>query len=184
VGTRFENGASLIVWHNRYFERLDEPFRVQGVQIDPGAYHFWDSRVSFSSNRASRLYASVAYAPQTYYDGDRSDMSMTLGFRVNSRLSTEGGLSRNDVDLPNGAFTSNIGSLRVDYAISPNMTLRTLSQYNSLTEQWSTSARFHYIYRPGSDFYIVYDELRRDPTGLSEFRQRNLILKMTYLVSR
>ncbi len=184
LGTRFDNGASIIIWHNRYFERLDEPFRVQGVLIDPGAYHFWDSRISLSSNRANRFYASVGYSPQTYWGGDRTDTSLTLGFRVNSRLSTEGGLSRNEVDLPAGAFTSNIGSLRVDYAISPTMTLRTLSQYNSLTEQWSTSARFHYIYRPGSDFYVVYDELRRDPTGLSEYRQRNLILKMTYLLSR
>jgi len=181
---RFNNGTYIVVWWNSNFERLDETFRVQGVDIPAGAYEFWDARVSVSSNPARRVYTTLAWSPQTFYDGDRVDYNGTLGFRVNSNLSLQGSFTRNDVDLPRGSFVSDIGAVRVDYAISPNMTLRSLTQYNSLTDQWSTSARFHYIYRPGSDFFVVYDELRRDPTGLSEYRQRNLTLKMTYLLSR
>ena len=67
------------------------------------------------------------------------------------------------------------------------MSFRSITQYNSLSEQWSTSARFRYIYRPGSDIYVVYDEVRRDPAGIptqSEFRNRQLLIKMTYLFSQ
>ena len=70
------------------------------------------------------------------------------------------------------------------------MTLRTLTQRNSLTDQWSTAVRFNYIYRPGSDIYIVYDELRRDDyqdgryNEFASFRERQLIVKVTYLFSR
>ena len=64
------------------------------------------------------------------------------------------------------------------------MTLRTLTQYNSSTQQWSTSARFNCIYRPGSDLYIVYDEVRRDTLGLAEFRDHQIIVTFTYLSSR
>ena len=44
---------------------------------------------------------------------------------------------------------------------------------------------FRYIYRAGSDLYIVYDEVRRDVNGIpvDEFRDRRLIIKATYLVS-
>ena len=62
--------------------------------------------------------------------------------------------------------------------------------YNSLTDEWSTSARLNYIYRPGSDIYLVYDELlvyyelRRDGPGLEWIRDRRLLLKFTYLLSR
>ena len=77
-----------------------------------------------------------------------------------------------------------LGSIRVDYALSPKMTMRTLTQYNSLSDQWSSSVRFNYIYRPGSDIYIVYDDVRRDPTGLSEIRDRQILVKFTYLLSR
>ena len=53
------------------------------------------------------------------------------------------------------------------------------------TSPWSTSARLRSIYRPGSDLYIVYDEVRRDINGIpiEEFRDRRLIIKATYLLS-
>jgi hypothetical protein len=88
------------------------------------------------------------------------------------------------VDLAGGSFTADLASFRIDYALSPTMTLRTLTQYNSLTDEWSTSARLNYIYRPGSDIYLVYDELRRDGPGLEWVRDRRLLLKFTYLLSR
>lgn len=185
LGTRLENGAYINIWYNDYFEQLDEPFAVRSdVVIAPGAYRFGEWRFSFSSNPSRRLYHSVSYSPQTFFDGRRTDIDLRLGVRVTSQLATEGGYSRNDVDLPAGAFTVDIGSIRVDYALSPNMTLRALAQYNSSTHQWSTSVRFNFIYRPGSDLYIVYDEVRRDVPGLAEFRDRQLILKFTYLLSR
>ena len=79
-----------------------------------------------------------------------------------------------------------LGALRVDYTFSPTLSLRTLSQYNSSSDQWSTSARLRYIYRPGSDIYVVYDEVRRDVNGIpvrEEFRDRRLIIKATFLLS-
>jgi hypothetical protein len=197
VGTRFENGAYLNVFFNHFFERLDEPFRVarvtengqtRNVTIEPGKYSFGELNLMFTSNPARRLYYTLQYSPQQFYDGDRTDMSTRLGLRVTNRLATEAGLSRNDVDLPAGAFKADVGSLRIDYAISPSMTLRTVTQYNSSTDQWSTSARFNWIYRPGSDIYIVYDDVRREipgqPPGLTDFSDKQLIIKFTYLLSR
>ena len=197
VGTRFENGAYLNVFFNHYFERLDDPFRVaritengqtRNVTIEPGKYSFGELNVMFNSNPARRVYYTLQYSPQQFYDGDRTDMSTKLGVRVSSRLATEAGLSRNDVDLPAGAFKADVGSLRVDLALSPNMTLRTVTQYNSSTDQWSTSGRFNWSYRAGSDIYIVYDDVRREipgqPPGLTDFSDKQLIIKFTYLLSR
>jgi len=189
VGTRFTNGAYLNLWHNRYFERIDTPFRVGGVQIGAGDYSFYDFAVMFNSDPSRRLFYRMSWQPQTFYGGDRTDLSASVGLRVTSQLATEAGLSRNDVDLPNGSFKADIGTLRVDYAFSPQVSLRTLTQYNSLSEQWSTSARLRWIFRPGSDIYVVYDEVRRDipnaidPLLVDEFRDHQLTLKMTYLFS-
>lgn len=193
VGTRFQSGAYLNVWYNRYFERLDEPFRVaSGVSVDPGKYNFGDWQVSFRSNPSDRFTYNASWSPQTFWDGNRTDYSVGAGLRVTDQLATNLSFSRNEVDLPAGEFDVNLGSLQLDYALSPAMSLRTLTQYNSQTEQWSTSARFRYIYRPGSDLYIVYDEVRRDirdqgtgpnPLPTQDFRDRRLIVKATYLLS-
>jgi len=181
VGSRWDNGSTFIVWYNDYLERLDEPFAVRpGVVVPAGDYTFGEWRLWYMSNRAARVYGSLIWSPQDFFDGTRTDTSVDLGVRLSSRLSTEAGLSRNDVELPAGAFTANVASFRVDYALSPDMLLRSLTQYNSLAEQWSSSVRFRYTYRPGSDFYVVYDNLRRD--GLLEVRDHQLILKATYLM--
>jgi hypothetical protein len=78
----------------------------------------------------------------------------------------------------------NLGILRLDYAISPKMTVRSLSQYNSSTRQFSSSVRYNFIFRPGSDLYVVYDGLQGSLPGRPEARSQQLVMKMTYLMSR
>jgi hypothetical protein len=187
-GTVFDNGAYLNIFYNRNYERLDEPFIVRkGVTIVPGAYRYGQLRLSFNSNQARRVYYNLMLAPQTFFDGTRVDMNATLGARVTNQFSAQASYTRNDIDLSAGEFKVHLAAFRVDYALSPTLTLRTLTQYNSLSDQWGTSARLRYTYRPGSDIYVVYDEVRRDPTdptGLLEFRDRRLMLKASYLLSR
>ena len=189
LGTQLDSGARINIIYNRRFERLDNPFRVASdVVIDPGEYRFYDLRLSYNSDPSRVFTYSVSYGPQTFYDGDRTDMSLRAGVRVTDQLATSARFSRSDISLPVGAFTADIGSFQVDYAFSPAISLRTLTQYNSSTDQWSTSARFRYIYRPGSDIYIVYDDVRQDtniPVSpfLEEFRDRQLLIKVTYLLS-
>jgi hypothetical protein len=187
LGVHFENGARLTFWLNRWFERLDEPDQLgNGREIPAGEYRFKDFRASYNSNPARRVYGTFSYGPQGFFGGTRTDLSLTLGTRLTDQFSAEGQYSRNDVDLPipDGAFVTSVARFRIDYAISPSMSLRTLTQYNSLTEQWSTAARVRYTYMPGSDLYIVYDEVRRDARGFAEIQDRQLIVKVTYLFSR
>ena len=189
VRTQFDSGAAINIMYNRRFERLDMPFQVASdVVIDPGKYRFYDLRLSYNSDPSRSFTYSVNYGPQTFFDGDRTDMSLRAGVRVTDKLATSARFSRSDIDLAAGSFTANIGSFQIDYAFSPAVSLRTLTQYNSSADQWSTSARFRYIYRPGSDIYIVYDDVRRDtdiPVSpfLEEFRDRQLLIKVTYLLS-
>ncbi|HUR32704.1 MAG TPA: DUF5916 domain-containing protein [Vicinamibacterales bacterium] len=184
VGTRFQNGAYLNVWWNRWFDQIDEPFRVQTVTIPRGTYRYNEFNIMFNSNPARRVYQQFSFSPQTYYGGNRTDISGTLGVRLNSRASGEYSLQRNDVDGPWGAFVVNLSILRLDLALSPRQTIRSLSQYNSLTRQLSLSFRYNFIYRPGSDIYVTYDELQSDQLGRPIGRNRQFVLKTTYLLSR
>ena len=93
------------------------------------------------------------------------------------------------------ALVADLASTTFDLALSPEMTLRSLIQYNSTTDSISTSVRFNWIYKPGSDIYIAYDELRTDDfLGLDPtlrhngyvpwIQNRQLAIKMTYLLAR
>ena len=197
IGTYFDNGSSFTLWYNDNFEQLDIPFQIrsgpdpdQHVVILPGTYRFGEWNYRYRSDPSRRLYAEGAYSPQTFFGGTRNDASATLGVRATSRVAAELRVSRSDVDLPVGAFVADLASVRFDFTLSPEMTLRTLTQYNSITKEISTSVRFNWIYSPGSDIYIAYDELRLDTPGVYGYydtpwlRNRQLAIKMTYLFSR
>ncbi|MGE3509049.1 MAG: DUF5916 domain-containing protein [Vicinamibacterales bacterium] len=185
LGTRFQNGTYLNVWWNNWYERLDEPFRIQpAVTIPVGIYRFDELMFMYTSNPARRFYQRLQYSPQTFFDGRRTNYDLALGVRGGSRFSTELALQRNDVRLPWGDFVVDLSILRVDFAFSPRQTLRTLSQYNSYTRQLSTSFRYNFIYRPGSDLFVTYDELQLNTVGTQPLRNRQFAVKTTYLLSR
>jgi hypothetical protein len=185
LGTRLQNGTYINVVYNRWLDTLDEPFRIQtNVTIPGGVYRFHELNLSYSSNPSRRFYQRVAYSPQTFYGGKRTDADFTLGLRASSRASSEFSFQRNDVDLPWGDFVVNLGIFRFDYALSPRMTVRSLSQYNSSNRQFSTSVRYNFIYKPGSDLYVVYDELQGNLIGRPEVRNRQFLIKLTYLMVR
>ena len=185
VGTRFQNGSYLNIILNRWLDVLDQPFAIQrNITIPAGVYRFYEWSLTYNSNPARRVYERVNYKPQTFYNGTRHDVDFTLGVRASSRASAEFTVQRNDVALPWGDFVVNLGILRLDYTISPRMTVRSLSQYNSSTRQVSTSVRYNFIYKPGSDLYVVYDGLQGNLPGRPDLHNQQVVIKMTYLLSR
>ena len=187
LGITFDNGGRAIVFYNDVFERLQRDFEIQpGIVIPQGDYDFGFWRFWYFSNPARKVFFNGYYSPQTFFGGDRTDIQGSLGVRITSQIAVEGRYTRNDVDLPAGDFVVDIGSLQLDLALSPELSLRTRTQYNSSTEQWTTSARMRWIYRPGSELFIVYDDVNREATRFNEFTQfedRQLIIKATYLLS-
>lgn len=186
LGVRFDNGAFLNLWLNDNFDRVDRQFSLNEIVIPAGDYDFNEYKISFDSNPSRRFYYGLMVSPQQFYGGDRFDTQGKVGARLTDRFSTEASWTRNDVNLPSGNFDVDLASIRVDFAISPTMAIRSITQYNSFAEQFSTSGRFRWTYRPGSDVFIAYDELRRDPTDpLSTFmfRDRRLIVKATFLLT-
>ncbi len=186
VGTRFQNGAYLNVCWNHWFDQIDEPFRVQTVIIPKGTYHFDELQLHVQQQpgaphlRAVHVFAADLLRRRSHGHLGHGRRSRSAAARPASTR-----LQRNDVSGPWGAFVVNLSILRLDFALSPRQTVRTLSQYNSLTQQFSTSIRYNFIYRPGSD---IYRRLRRT-AGRSDWvvrslRNRQFVVKTTYLLSR
>jgi hypothetical protein len=132
------------------------------------------------------LYERFSYLPQNFYGGTSTGYTAAVGFRASDALATELQYQRNDVKLPYGSFIADLAIVRVDYAVSPRMTFRSLTQYNSSTHEVSNSIRYNFIYRPGSDLYVVYTDLQEMsvPHGDVAPSDRQLAIKFTYLLAR
>ena len=186
-GFYMDDGSFINVIYQRNLDVLDVPFQIQPtVTIPVGSYTFDELDLTYNTNPARRFYERVTYQPMQFYGGTRHTVTGAVGVRATSHLSSELQFSRNDVRLPYGDFLANLAILRVDFAMSPRATLRSLTQYNSLTHEVTTSVRFNFIYRPGSDLYVVYNGLQQTalPYGTFGPSDRQLVVKMNYLLTR
>jgi TolB-like protein len=196
IGFQFADGSNLTLITNKEFERLDLPFQItEDVAIPAGVYRFWSPSVSYRSDPSRRVSMNARYAPQGFFDGRRVVWGGGINWRATSRIAAQLSFRRSDVELSGGGFVADLASATFDLALSPEITLRSLTQYNSTTSSVSTSMRFNWIYRPGSDIYIAYDELRTDDFLLIDptlrhygrmpwIQNRQIAIKMTYLLSR
>lgn len=107
------------------------------------------------------------------------------------RISLESGIEYNHIkDLMVQNTEKNIKEIinfktaiirnRINFSPSPDLYARALTQWNSDKKELSINLLFNYIYSPGSDFYLVYNELRRegDQSGM---KSRTIILKISHL---
>jgi len=67
------------------------------------------------------------------------------------------------------------------YSLSTSAYAQLFTQWNNETERLSTNLLLNYIYQPGSDFYLVLNQIY-DRTQPSEkrFVDRAILAKLTY----
>jgi hypothetical protein len=187
LGTTLRDDTFINVFYQKTLDVLDVPFRIRpDVTIPVGAYAMHEWYFTLNTSPGRRFYSRATVSPVDFYGGSRLNMSLAGGARVSSRFSTELQYNRNDVKMPWGDFLVNLSTLRVDYTFSPRMTVRSLTQYNTSTHEVSNNVRFNFIYRPGSDIYVVYNDLSQTglPADIFGRKDRQLVVKATYLLQR
>ena len=187
LGTTLRDDTFINVFYQKTLDVLDVPFRIRpDVVIPAGSYDMHEWYFTVNSSPGKRVYERVTVSPVQFYDGTRLNLSAAAGLRATSQFSAEVQYNRNDVRMPWGDFLVNQSVVRLDYTFSPRMTVRSLTQYNSLTDEVSNNIRFNFIYRPGSDIYIVYNDQSQTglPADLFGRKDRQLVVKATYLLQR
>ncbi len=190
LGATLKDGSSFSIIYDRELDVQDAPFEMaRGVVVPAGTHRYNNFEVDYNTNPARRIYERLRFSPETFYTfygGKRREVNLLVGMRATSRLSTELQFKHNHVRMPYGEFLVNLGILRVDYALSPRNTIRTLTQYNSATREVSTSIRWNLIYRPGSDLYVVYNDLQRTglPSDVFSPSDRQIAVKFNVLIAR
>ncbi len=165
--------------HN--FDRLDARFEIQpGIFIEPGRYN-WTTVGIFLRTDSSRPVSYFGFwTTGGFYNGNRLQGTNGLTVRASKHLSLNTDWSYNDVTLPAGEFTVNTLRQRVNVALSPNLFWNTFAQYNDSDDLLSLNSRFNWIYRPGADLFLVYNQEWETGHGTLP-ADRAIILKFTYL---
>jgi hypothetical protein len=177
----FRDGGTLSLDLNDQFERLLLPTSIAGVNVAPGRYSFRELSGNYTSSGARRLAGTVSFSRGSFYDGDRTSLSVRATVRPNPHLSMEAFIQHNDVSLAGTDFTADIFGGRVRYAASTRLFASAFLQYIESSDELVSNLRLNFIHAPLSDLFVVFTERRNLDTG--SIAERLLTLKITRLLA-
>ena len=165
-------------------ENLVEPFEVSpGVVIRPGRYEFATVEVASFTNQSRLFGLRGRISVGDFYSGTQTSGRGSFSLRLSKNLQMETRLVFNDVELPQGAFDVRLYAQIVDFTFTPNLRLNTIVQYNDLSGDLGTNIRLHWIYKPGSDLFVVYNEnWMAEDLRYRQSTHRQIAVKFTYLI--
>lgn len=177
----FDSGENVTLYRVKAFTVLDESFDLADrLTVATGRYQNSQTGVFLRTapQRPVSLAANAQYQP--FYGGTLYAVNGTLNVAIGARGAV--GLTRvfNDATVPAGHLVTNVTALRLGYAFNTRATLATTVQYDALDHILSANARLVYMYRPGSELFVVLNEERE--RGIARALQpRTALVKLTYL---
>ncbi|MGE3276587.1 MAG: DUF5916 domain-containing protein [Vicinamibacterales bacterium] len=183
-----QDTSSLKLTANHEFDSPPVPFATGGTTVPVGDYAWTNYGATWTTNQAKRVYGSVSAEAGGYYNGDRQTYTAAINFQLGKTLLLEPNYTRNQIKLPgHETYGTNVVNFRVSQSFSPDLFVKAFFQYNDDRKTSNINLLFWYIYKPGSDLYIVYNQgwdtnLPGSPSYM--VHNRSLAIKMTYWLAR
>ena len=176
----FETGDDIGFQVKNTTENLANDFEIQGVSIPTDDYTFTSFQVSIRTS-SSRMFAGrVQMELGEFYSGTRRGFSIDATARPTTRLSIEPFVEFNRITLPNETFDANAFGGRISYSFSTTLFTKLFTQWSTDRDVFSANFLINYIYRPGSDFYLVFDQSYDTREGGLKGLGWTVVGKMTY----
>ena len=175
----FQSGTEVHTGVNFTVEGVVEDFEIaEEVIVPAGTYRHREAQLVFFTNASKMFSFSIRSVLGGFFGGTRLNNSGTLRIRLGNKFNSEFTLSRNDISLPGGDFTTNIFRGRLSYAFTPRIYAQSLIQYNSVADLWSANIRFGWLQQANSGLFVVYNEIRGD--GL--ISNRSFTVKYSHVI--
>ncbi len=157
----WKSGHELSTGINFTREGVVQPFEIfPGVIVPPGAYDHREAVINVTTNQGAPLHFNMRTFAGGFFGGSRLAMTPSVQMRVGETFNAEIAWSRNDIDLPGGAFVANVARTRVSYSFTPRIFVQSLVQYNDRADLWSTNLRLGWLQLANTGLFIVYNDTR------------------------
>jgi hypothetical protein len=174
----WENGQFISVALNGTWDGLRTPFEVfPGIIVPPGEHGGLRTTIRYNSDRRKWLYGRTQWDIGKFLNGTQSSPTFQVVLRQGGRFTLDTTWNYRAIDLPQGAFHTNLGNMRVTYNFTPSVFVQSLLQFNDRTDRWSTNLRFHWLQTAGTGLFVVYN----DTEGLNGFGPVNRTFVVKYV---
>jgi hypothetical protein len=110
------------------------------------------------SDNRKWISGSINWQVGGFLSGSQASYAPALTIRHGGTFTSSLRWTRNDIDLPQGAFVTNLASLRLTYNFTTLINAQSLIQYNDRTRRWSTNLRFNWQQTAATGLYLVYND--------------------------
>ncbi len=181
---RFESGENFEVNVEPQGERLLEPFEIEeGVIVPPGEYQWVRYVLTAELAEKRRVSGTVTWSSGGFYDGDLDTLEAELVLKPSATFNAQLAAELNTVDLPEGSFTEDLYSLRLQFNFSSDLQISSFLQYDNQSRSLGTNTRLRWTFHPLGDLFVVYNHnLERSPEDRWELESDQLIVKAQYTV--
>ena len=176
-GLGLKTGDSGGIGAGRHWEYLDWDWEIRkGIVIPKGLYRWYGYGAGAGTDDSRWIKIGGEYGRNGFYTGNRQNASLGGHIRPVPKLLITGSYDWNSINLPDGSFSTNTINSRAIYNFSPDFFVKLFLQWNDDSDIIRGNFLLRYTYRPGSDFYIVYNEFWQS----SDAKQRSIVVKVTY----
>jgi hypothetical protein len=187
-GMTFDDTGVVTVDVWRDYDLLTSPFALGSGTVPVGGHRWTTGRATYTSSPRRRVSGTGYVETGRYYNGDKTTFSSGVSVVARDTLVVDLNYVRNLIDLPaTPSYRTNTVSTRVSYSFSPTLFAKAFVQYNDARRLASLNLLLWNIYRPGSDFYVVYNQQWDTDLPGARFLQRKnrtLSVKVTYWLGR
>jgi hypothetical protein len=179
----FQSGDRFFVRYSRLFDRIDEPFQMQGLVPVPAGDYRWHTVLFHYFPSAHRALSGTVVGRKEwgFYGGSHTQIGWSPLLKLSKNVSMSPRYRFSHVTLPRGRFDSHLVNSQFNYAFSTRWLTSVTAQYNSTTDFVGINLRVNYIYRLGDDFFLVYNESKTvGVDGVPGRVNRSLIAKLTF----
>jgi hypothetical protein len=181
VNWRFRTGDRFEFNANPTGERLVEPFEIaDGVVIPPGSYNWMRYRLEVGTAQKRRFYTQVTWWFGGFYDGQLDQLVVTGAWNPMALFTVEFSGDYNRGRLPEGDFTQALIGTRLRVNISPDLSIASYVQYDTVSHLVGVNTRMRWTLLPVADLFVVYNHNVRDLTDRWQLQSNQLLVKFQY----
>ena len=187
LGTFFESGDQIRLDLKNRVEVLERPFAISRspeVMLAEGRHEWSSVNLELRTFNGRTVQGTLSGEIGDFWTGTKRSVSVSGNARPNPNLSLEPSYSFNDVDLPEGSFTTHLVGLRTNFSVTADLLTSVFVQYNSSGDLAAVQVRLNYIFRQIDNVYVVYNVTRFTDGVYDGLSNSSLVLKVTYSLHR
>ena len=167
-------------------ERLTDPFGIADTVIIPsGTYRWVRYNLDAILGEKRKVSGEGTFSFGDFYDGHLKTLALKLAVRPWPVVSLELSGERNIATMPEGDFTQELYSGRLDFRFTSDFQVSSFLQYDNESRNLGTNTRLRWTFDPLGDLFVVFNHnLLRNDLDRFAFESNQLLVKVQYALRR